>query len=379
MNIFELKQKRTALVTASRALLDAADSESRGLSEDEKRDFDEMGTQIDELTRNIKTRERLESFTAAGPSDLPAGSPGETREEKPKDLDLREMGEAIIEKRDYTTTMNSSVFQSTIVQSKIREGLPLISQLRSRAVVTTTSSNETIPVDAGDVAVSIIAQGGAYGDSAGTLNPVEFKALKVGGIVKISDEALAGDTPADIASNAMIQFARAVAKKENLWHLTGTGSGQPQGILTGGTQGEEAAGASALTAADIRGLVASVPSEILANAFGWCNQNTMGKILELCDKNKGITVEFDPVIKMWRVMSVPFFINDNMPEIGAGLKPIIIGDPAYYEIKDRTGLEVKVLDQLYAGTGFVGYRHTFRSDAHVMDAAAFKYLAHPAS
>lgn len=374
-----LKQERQALLDEERALIDTCEKEKRDFSEDENAQSDERMAKIDALTAKIQKREKLEGLQDVDERDLPEQTTTpEKRAESKEDEEIRALGEAIIERRDFTAGMNSGAFRANRIDTMIREGLKVYSQVRSVARVTSMAGTETVPVDAGTVTAAIITEKGLYPDGGGGLTPINFVAYKVGAMLKFSDESLK-DVPANIVENAVKQFTRAVAKLENQLMITGTGSGQHQGILTGATQGEEAAATAALAAADIQGLVTSLDTSLMPNARGWCRQATMKALIALTDKNKGIDVVWDSALGMYRVLGIPFFINESMPAIAAGAKPIVIGDPEFYEIKDRDGLEVKVLKELYAANGQVGNRFTVRSDSHVMDGAAFKYLAMKAS
>jgi HK97 family phage major capsid protein len=371
---FELKKERAALAEEARDLISKVESEKRDYTEAEQATQEERKAKIDKLTESIKERESLEGLQDLDERDLPQQhEKPEERNESPEDKEIRALGEALQEKRDFTAGMNSGAFRLNPIDKMVREGLKVLSQARSVARVTSMAGNETVPVDAGTVTAAMISEKGTYPDGGGSLTAVNFVAYKVGAMIKFSDEALK-DVPANIVDNAILQFTKAVAKFENQYFITGSGSSQPQGILTGSTEGVEAAGAAALTADDIRGLITSLDTSLIPNARGWCAQATMTKLLALADKNKALNIDWDPTIGMWRVLGIPFFINSNMPAATTGLKPIVIGDPQYYEIKDRDGLEVKVLTERYADAGQVGYRFTTREDAHVMDSAAFKHL-----
>ncbi len=368
---FQLKQERQALIDEARKLIELAEDEKRDLTEDEQRAHDERMKKIKDLSKQITEREALEELEEPDEEDLP----NQERNTKPSlDDEYRELGASIIEKRDYTSTMNEGVFQPTQVETKVREGIAVLSPIRNAANVTTTGSNLVIPVDAGDVSVGIIAEGGAYPDGGGSLKPVKFKPLKVGAIVKLTDEALS-DVPANLAQNVVRQLSRATAKKENRWFAIGNGTSEPEGILTGASEGLVADAVDAITGVEIRKYLTSLDSSLLPFAMGLCTRNTMGILMDLTDKNKGIDIRWDSVLKCYLVQGIPFHINQNMPEIGAGTKPMVIGDVQnFYEIKDRTGYEVKVLTEKYSDVGKVGYRFTFRTDAHVMESEAFKYF-----
>jgi HK97 family phage major capsid protein len=374
MTTIELKQERQAFIEEARTILDTVDAEKRSLNEAEKTKYEGINSKIDELTDTISKREKLEKFETIDVRDLPKTASVVSKPESDTDKEYREFGEAIKERRDYTSTMNSGVFQKSEIESKIREGLPVLSMIRAQANVTQVASNVTIAVDAGDVSVGIVGEGGTYGAGDGTFTPVEFKPLKVGAIIKYTDEALT-DMPLNIAQNSIVQTYKAMAKKENEWFMVGNGTTEPEGILTGASQGIVTASASAITGKELNGLLTSLDSSLLPYASMFGASSTLSYLMDLTDKNKGYTIVWDSAAKVYRVNGIPFYINNSMPVMGTGNKVLVIGDVQnFYEIKDRTGFEVKILDQLYAESGKIGHRFTFRTDAHVMDSQAFKYL-----
>jgi HK97 family phage major capsid protein len=63
-----------------------------------------------------------------------------------------------------------------------------------------------------------------------------------------------------------------------------------------------------------------------------------------------------------------------MDEIATGKKTILFGDFGYYYIADWEGVGMQRLDELYAGTGEIGFRGYRRFDGNVMLSAAIKHL-----
>ena len=71
------------------------------------------------------------------------------------------------------------------------------------------------------------------------------------------------------------------------------------------------------------------------------------------------------------LLGKPIVIDNSMPELGTGNKFIVIGDFNYYQIADRGGMSIQRLNELYAGTGMVGFRVHKRLDAKVTLPEAF--------
>jgi HK97 family phage major capsid protein len=63
-----------------------------------------------------------------------------------------------------------------------------------------------------------------------------------------------------------------------------------------------------------------------------------------------------------------------MPTIAAAATPIAYGDFRYYRIQDRTGFSIQRLNELYAGSGQVGFRGYHRVDGRLLLPEAVKTL-----
>lgn len=78
MDVRELKQKRAELIGQARAILDKADTEKRGLTADEQKEYDGRYTQIDAMKADIDRREALARDEAGIERVDPASRPDPT-------------------------------------------------------------------------------------------------------------------------------------------------------------------------------------------------------------------------------------------------------------------------------------------------------------
>lgn len=249
-------------------------------------------------------------------------------------------------------------------------------------VFTAQSDTFRVPVEAGELAFSIVAEEGAASESEPTIDAVDITAYKYSNLIKVSEELMA-----DEQSNLMSYLTRRVAEKkaliENNHVMTGTASGQPQGVFEGGTAGLTSDSANTITAAEVPELLFKLESQY-ANlpSVAWAgNQSTyahiMGKV--------GSDFQFlgDGVAPMptsgarprYGLLNIPFFTNGSISAIATGNKTLVIGAFEYYGIFDREGrLSMRRLNELYAGTHQVGIRSSFRFGGAVLQAEAFQYL-----
>ena len=242
--------------------------------------------------------------------------------------------------------------------------------------LTLGSMEKNVPYVASEGAAALIAEEGSYGDTDDAFGQVVFNAYKFGRICKISDELIA-DAVFNIMTHLAGSFGRSIGKSQAGYYWTGTGSSQPQGVMTAAGSGVTTASASTITADEIIDLYYSVPEEYRTNA-AFAMKDTTVKVLR---KLKLGTGEY-----LWApgfngepntILGKPLHTSANIDGIAATKKVIAFGDFSEgYKIADRAGVEFKVLDQLYAATGQVGFRGSARSDGKgVLASTAIKVLA----
>lgn len=247
--------------------------------------------------------------------------------------------------------------------------------------ITLGALEKNVPYVASEGAAALIAEEGSYGDTDDAFSQVVFHAYKFGRICKASDE-LINDSAFDIMAHLAASFGRAIGKCQAGYFWTGTGSSQPQGVLTAAGTGVTAAATNAITADEIIDLYYSVPEEYRANAVFAMNDATVKTIRKL--KLTG-TGEY-----LWSpglngapntILGKPLHTSEYIPTLAASKEVVAFGDFAEcYKIADRQGFNFKILDQLYAATGQVGFRGDARSDGRgILASTGIKVLKTHAS
>lgn len=251
-----------------------------------------------------------------------------------------------------------------------------VSVMRTNSTVSRTTSTTKIPLGETDPVFAIIAENGAYPTSDITFGQKTIDAFKIGGIIKSSDELL-NDAFINLENYITGKIVRGISIKEETLFTTGTGSGEAEGIITGSALGDTTAAIAAVTAdemlefmADVKAVYRSRPDTALM-----INSKTQLALRKLKDSQGaylwqnslqlGAPASFDGQ----RVL-----INEDMPDLGTGNKFAGFGDMSFYEIFDRGSMEIKRLDELFAGNGQVGFRVNKRTDAKLLVSEAFKHL-----
>ena len=256
----------------------------------------------------------------------------------------------IVEKRDETSILRKA--GATVKQT-------------SRDVADFVSENGSM------VEFVITAEEGAVDEDEPTFANPSATIYNMTKLVKVSTQLLE-DTDEDLEATIYGMFGRAWGLTENKYFCAGSGSGQPQGIVYGGTAGLTLDSAAYVHAAEVPELYYKLGSQYMDGA-GWVMKNaTLGLIQALVGDN----FQFVPTPAgsmqpmLW---SKPVWVSDAMPAATAGLKAIAFGNYAYYGWAERKVMSVQRLNELYAGTGQVGFLATVRAGGVVLQAEAIQY------
>lgn len=249
-------------------------------------------------------------------------------------------------------------FEKTLY--KTREKVDPIFSLAGR--ITLGALEKKVPYVSSEGAAALIAEEGSYLATDDAFAQVTFHAYKFGRMIKASDELIA-DSVFDINSYLAESLGRAIGKGQAGYFWTGTGSGQPQGVMTAAGAGVTTANSGTITADELIDLYYSVPEEYRANAAFALNDTTV----KLVRKLKLGTGEY-----LWSpglggepaaLLGKPIHTSAKIDTVAAGKKVIAFGDfEACYKIVDRQGIDIRVYDQLYGENGQVGFRGSARSD-----------------
>lgn len=202
------------------------------------------------------------------------------------------------------------------------------------------------------------------------------------GMVKVPLELL---TDSAFNMDALLNdlFAERLGRIANTALTTGSGSSQPNGIVTAATSGKTAAATGAVTFDEIIDLFHSVdPAYRQSPKCRWqFNDTTFAAISKLKDGQsnylwrQGDVRSGDPDL-LW---NKPYSINQAMANMGASTTPILFGDHSRYVVRKVLGFQLIRLNERYAEAfqaGFVGFK---RFDGELLNTAAVKKMTMAAS
>ena len=260
-------------------------------------------------------------------------------------------------------------------ENRVIDKLKELNVFRRYANVIRTNSKHAIPVEASAGVAAWIAEEGQYQGTDPAFGQVVLDAYKVGQMIKVSDELLAA-TQFALEGYLAEQLASAIAAAEEAAFCTGNGSGKPTGIFTAAT-GDPAvttAAADKITADEILDLIYSLKAPYRRNARFYLNDSTIKVIRKLKDGTGNYI--WQPALMEGqpdRLCGYPVEAT-QAPVIAAGALVIAFGDLGYYWIADRTDMDIRRLNELYAENGQVGFRGSRRVDGKLVQTEAVKLL-----
>jgi HK97 family phage major capsid protein len=244
--------------------------------------------------------------------------------------------------------------------------------VRAAARVITTSTGADMPVPLTDdtaQTASLINENTAVSSatdmpfSSTTLHAFKWTSNELA----ISNE-LMNDSAFDIDSVVQAAIAGRFVRGQNVYFTTGTGSSQPQGVVT--AAGTGITGASGQTAsiiyADLVNLMHSVNAVYRANAKWMFNDSTLAIIKLLVDDN-GRPLWLPSLAGFAQgapdtILGFPYVINPDMASMGTSAKSVLFGDFNTYFIRDvQGGLTIRRLNERRAledQTSFVAFMRT---------------------
>lgn len=258
-------------------------------------------------------------------------------------------------------------------QRTVLEKLNFLGRTRSISNVMSTSSTLNIPIEGDAPTFTWIDEGGAYGETKSTFDNKQIGAYKLGGIIKVSEELLQ-DNMINFDAYMANQIAKGIDKAESPAFATGNGTGKPTGYAVTAPVGSNSttAAVAAVTADELINIYYDLKEEYRSRATWRMNDQTEKAIRKL--KNSEGDYIYSPALmeaERPSLLGRPIVIDNSLPNMGTGNKFIVIGDFNYYSIADRGSMSIQRLNELYAGTGFVGFKVKKRVDAKVTLAEAF--------
>jgi len=221
----------------------------------------------------------------------------------------------------------------------------------------------------------LTAEAGTYDENEGTVSQKDIILYKYTKLTKVSEEFLMynGTNWESWFANAL---GRAVAGTENTIFTTGTGTSQPEGIVTGATVANTTATTDIILPSELSALIGflgggyNVPSEsamLMANKTKWYLKGSGG--------TSAVPFAYVQTPQDGDFFGYKAVVNDDLdPYTTASAKCVIFGNMTYYAVAEKPGMVVQRNPYLYQATGQIGIFASIFRGGGVLQSEAFYYL-----
>lgn len=409
--IEKLYDQRAKLVTQMQEITVGAAKEGRAMTTEETEKWDKIEADEAQLTKTIEATERTERLAAeraekhfeqrdAAGQLWTSDTTGKQDDGKEKayrqsfsQFIKRGMKALTAEQRNMVETRGTNTQIAgtdglggyavpDFWQAGIEKAMLDYSGIMAAADIIRTDGGNTLyflTEDDTSTLALLVAESGAFTVQDMTYAQKQLDAYKYGTLVKYSYE-LAQDNTYNLEGDLQAAFASRFGRAMNAAGTTGTGSSQPNGVVTASTLGKTTASATAFTFAEVIDLIHSVdPAYRASPKFGLMFHDV---VLAAIKKLSIGTGDARPLWQPSFVAGAPdkidgyqYWVNQGMDNtINTASKIILAGDFSKFKIRIAQDMRVLRLDELYSGNGHVGFQAWMRFDTECMNTAAIKHM-----
>lgn len=413
--ILELKQKRAALIDQAGQILVKAANEKRALTAEEDAQYNTIFADAEahgataaaeerQAAVNAQLEEtRLRTAAAAGTgadqvrearsaairsylltNAVAAEHRSILRPGNQGAADFRAQSEGTLSTGGYTVPQG--FWAEVIAAMKFYGGMR---QAKTRKINTSMGNALPIPTsdDTGNTG-RLLAENTQVTNTDVAFGVVTLNAYKWSSDILLIPFELLQDSGVDIEAFLISRLAERLGRVQNTYFTTGTGTSQPQGIVTGATLGKT--GLTGQTASiiynDLVDLKYSVNRSYRESAEWMMNDLSLSTILKIVDGNGRPLFESQFNVSLQsgepdKLLNQNVIINNDVATMAANAKSVLYGAFGNYWIRDVMAMLMLRLNERYADFAQVGYVGFMRSDGRLVDAGQHpvKYYANSAT
>lgn len=401
LSMQQMREKRNDLSKETRNLLDKNTHDK--WDDASQKTYDDNVAEIDRLDAAITREQRIldlsaeKHFKDAGgkETDLPANSDAVKIYNK-----WLRGGDNAISAEEWSTIRNTMSTTTpgeggytvqTDVAKSILDALKAYGGMRevSEVIVTAQGNPMSFPTSDGTSEEGeIVAENGAVDSADASFSVKSLSVYKYSSKVITVPIELLQDSASDIEAFVRQRLAARLGRITNKHFTTGTGSGQPNGVVTASAAGKAGAVSAtpAITYDDLVDLEHSVDPAYRALAKWMMHDQTVKLIRKLKDSaGRPIWVpSYDGGISKGaaaELLGKPLVVNQHMATPAASAKTVLHGDFSYYKIRDVMAISLfRFTDSAYAKNGQVGFLAFMRTGGNLVDVGgAVKHFVHGAA
>jgi len=404
MTIQALRERRNGIAIEARKLLD--DTKDKKWTPENQTKYDALTGEISDLDGRIEREQKVLDLAAEKHFTEPANKKGKRdTEDLLSEIGIfdtwtrrGEKGFSAEQAAKFYNTMSTTTGSEggytvpSAVASSLIDSLKLFGGMRAVAELLNTAQGNPLsfPTTDGTSEVGEILAENAQASSAdpafGTVGLNVFKYSSK--IIAVPIELLQ-DSSVDIEAFIRKRIIERIGRITNQHFTTGTGTGQPRGIVTAASSGKIGTTGQTLSVVfdDLVDLLESVDEAYqLGGKCKFMFSQSLRKVLRKLKDTAGRPI-WTPGYEAGITAGAPDLLlgkevalNNDMPAPAANAKSIIYGDMSKYIIRDA--MQVNLMrfdDSVYASKGQVGFLAFMRSGGNLVDTGAVKYYQHSAT
>ena len=290
-------------------------------------------------------------------------------------LSARVVKNGQVETRDILVssagTVPTSVFSELLTRMVLQSGV-LSSNVRM--ITTNTGENILMPRLTAFGTAAIISEAGAFTESDPTINSsITMSAYKFGNLLQISDE-LIQDSAFDIERFVGQSLGTQIGQSIASYLVTGSGTAQPEGIMTNCTVGvtSSTAVAGVPSIANVLSLYSSLPAQYRDGSSFVMHPDTFAGIVALNDTTgRSLVLPDLTSAQPLQMLGKPVYLDTNVATTATSAKSIFFGNLAEYSaVRMVNSVQVVASPDFAFANGLVTLRSQLRLDAKVLNTDA---------
>lgn len=391
--VIELRRKRANIAEQMKSILGVAEAEKRDLSAEEQVNFDKAIADESELRKQIDRLEKFEDIQKSleGHENRFKAEGEEIKHGKQKDEYRTAFSKWIVNGSAQLTAEERGLLNEqralsvgspggggyTVPQgfyNSLIEAMKTFGGVRNVANVFSTASGNALPIptanDTSNVG-AILAENTPAGVQDVAFNQTILNAYKYTSNIVLVSMELMQDSAFDLEAYLTRVLGQRIGRINNQHFTTGTGTGQPQGIVTAATLGKTglAGQTTSVILDDIIDLEHSVDPLYRAGAKYMFHDSTL-KVLKKMKDSTGRQL-WSPGIAYKEadtINSYGYQVNNDMAVMAANAKSILFGDFSNYWVRDVKDVQVVRFGEKYMDAGQIGFVAFSRADGKLINA-----------
>ncbi|WP_426994459.1 phage major capsid protein [Methylomonas sp. CM2] len=400
----QLREQHTELVNQANNLLEQTGSAS--WSKEKQAEFDSVMDQADSVKNQIDAHRRMQEedrennfkdiddFKVKGKSEKSEARMAVDAffRKKLEDRSPEEIA-AIRNTMSTTTGSQGGYTVQTEIASVLIDALKDFGGMRREASQVTTAGGNDMSYPSSDGTAEVgelLTQNASSTSLDPSFGTVPVNAYKFGSKIIAIPMELLQDSAIDVEGFVFNRIRNRIGRVENQYFTTGTGTSQPNGIVTAASVGK--IGTTGQTTSIIYDDLVDLEESIDyayqegGNRACWLISQALRKVVRKIKDTTGRpiwTPSYDAGIagtKAEQLMGYDICINNDMPTPAANAKSLAFGDLSKYQIRDA--LDVVLYrwdDSAFTSKGQIGFMGIARAGGNLLDTAAVKLYQHSAT